>query len=123
MRKYVDQIESEGSGKVFRNLNNLVANFHNVITKGGILMLPGPQKKDLAKFLTEAAPLAFVARQAGGRASVGKRHVLELSAWSLEMSVPLFVGSTNDVNALEVLVLGHAVEEKNKVDPSKMYKI
>lgn len=123
VRKYVGELEGKESGKKFRHLNNLVANFHNVLTKGGILMLPGPQKKDLAKFLTEAAPLAFVARQAGGRASVGKRHLLELSAWSLEMSVPLFVGSLKDVNRLEELVLGHAIEEKNKVDPSKMHTI
>lgn len=123
VRKYVNELESPDSTKKFRHLNNLVANFHNVLTKGGILMLPGPQKRDLAKFLTEAAPLAFVARQAGGRASVGKRHLLELSAWSLEMSVPLFVGSSKDVNRLEEFVLGHAVEEKNKVDPSKMHSI
>lgn len=123
VRKYVDELESEESNMKFRYVNNMVANFHNVLTKGGIMMLPGPKKKDLAKFLTEAAPLAFVARQAGGRASVGKRHLLELSAWSLEMSVPLFVGSSEDVNRLEELVLGHAVEEKNKVDPSKMHTI
>jgi inorganic pyrophosphatase len=123
VRKYVDEVEAPGSGKHFRHLNNLVANFHNVLTKGGILMLPGPQKEDLAKFLTEAAPLAFVARQAGGRASVGKRHLLELSAWSLEMSVPMFVGSSKDVDRVEELVLGHAVEDKNKVDPSAMHSI
>lgn len=123
VRKYLSEIEGKNSSKTFRHLNNLVANFHNVLTKGGILMLPGPQKKDLAKFLTEAAPLAFVARQAGGRASVGKRPLLELSAWSLEMSVPLFVGSSEDVNLLEEHVLGHAIEEKNKVDPSKMHSI
>lgn len=123
VRKYVDELESAESGKQFRHLNNLVANFHNVLTKGGILMLPGPQKEDLAKFLSEAAPLAFVARQAGGRASVGKRHLLELSAWSLEMSVPMFVGSAKDVDRVEELVLGHAVEEKNKVDPSTMHSI
>lgn len=123
VRAYLNELEAENSGKKFRHLNNLVANFHNVLTKGGILMLPGPQKRDLAKFLTEAAPLSFVARQAGGRASVGKRHLLELSAWSLEMSVPLFVGSAEDVNRLEEHVLGHSVEEKNKVDPSKMLRI
>ncbi|CAN8066847.1 unnamed protein product [Agarophyton chilense] len=121
--KFVAELESEGSGKKFRHLNNLVANFHNVLTKGGILMLPGPQKKDLAKFLSEAAPLAFVARQAGGRGSVGKRTLLELSAWSLEMSVPLFVGSVSEVDRLEELVLGHSIEEKNKVDPSKNLRI
>jgi fructose-1,6-bisphosphatase/inorganic pyrophosphatase len=123
VRRYVKEIEAPGGGKQFRHLNNLVANFHNVLNKGGILMLPGPQKHDLAKFLTEAAPLAFVARQAGGRASVGKRHLLELSAWSLEMSVPIFVGSSKDVDRLEELVLGHAVEEKNKVDPSTMHTV
>lgn len=123
VRRYVEELEIIQTGKKFRHVNNMVANFHNVLTKGGIMLLPGPQKKDLAKFLTEAAPLAFVARQAGGRASVGKRHLLELSAWSLEMSVPLFVGSSEDVDRLEELVLGHAVEEKNKVDPSKMHMI
>lgn len=123
VRRYVEELEAPESTKKFRHVNNLVANFHNTVTKGGILMLPGPQKMDLAKFLTEAAPLAFVARQAGGRASVGKRHLLELSAWSLEMSVPLFVGSSNDVDRLEELVLGHAVEEKNKVDPSLNHSI
>ncbi len=123
VQKYMEELEAPDSGKHFRHVNNLVANFHNVISKGGILMLPGPQKKDLAKFLTEAAPLAFVARQAGGRASVGKRHVLELSAWSLEMSVPLFVGSARDVDRVEELVTGHAVEEKNKVHPEKMHSI
>lgn len=123
VRKFVDELESEGADRKFRHSNNLVANFHNVLTSGGILMLPGPQKQDLGKFLTEAAPLAFVARQAGGRASVGKRHLLELSAWSLEMSVPIFVGSSKDVDRVEELVLGHAVEEKNKVDPSTMHTV
>lgn len=123
VRKYVAELEAAESDKCFRHLNNLVANFHNVLTKGGILLLPGPQKKDLAKFLTEAAPLAFVVKQAGGRASVGKRHLLELSAWSLEMSVPLFVGSSKDVDHLEEYVLGHAIEEKNKVDPTTMHTI
>lgn len=124
VRKFVEEIEAPGAeGKQFRHFNNLVANFHNVLNKGGILMLPGPQKEDLGKFLTEAAPLAFVARQAGGRASVGKRHLLELSAWSLEMSVPCFVGSSKDVDRVEELVLGHAIEEKNKVDPSTMHKV
>lgn len=123
IKKYVKEIEAPESGKQFRHLNNLVANFHNVLTKGGILMLPGPQKRDLARFLTEAAPLAFVARQAGGRASVGKRHLLELTSWALDMSIPLFVGSAKDVDRVEELVHGHAIEEKNKVDPSTMHAV
>lgn len=115
--EYVAELEAPESTKVFRHNGNLVANFHSVLTRGGILMLPGPQKADLARYLTEAAPLAFVARQAGGRASVGKRPLLELSAWSFEMSVPLFVGSSKDVDRVEEFVMGHAVEEKNKINP------
>jgi inorganic pyrophosphatase len=122
VRKFVNELEA-GENRKFRHTNNLVANFHNVLIHGGILMLPGPQKQDLGKFLTEAAPLAFVARQAGGRASVGKRHLLELSAWSLEMSVPLFVGSSLAVDRVEEFVLGHAIEEKNKVDPSTVHHV
>lgn len=123
VRRFVEKLESDDSGRTFRHLNCLVANFHTVLMRGGILMLPGPQKKHLANYLTEAAPLAFVARQAGGRASVGKRNLLELSAWSLQMSVPLFVGSTKDVDQLEEQVLGHPVAEKNRVDPSRMRRI
>lgn len=119
VRKFVDELESDGSGRKFRHYNNVVANFHSVLLQGGILMLPGPQKKDLAKYLSEAAPLAFVARQAGGRASVGKRNLLELSAWSLQMSVPVFVGSPSDVDRIEELVLGHAVKDKNRINPGR----
>jgi hypothetical protein len=39
------------------------------------------------------------------------------------MSVPMFVGSSKDVDRVEELVLGHAVEDKNKVDPSAMHSI
>eukprot|EP00184_Porphyridium_aerugineum_P001697 CAMPEP_0184696008 /NCGR_PEP_ID=MMETSP0313-20130426/3443_1 /TAXON_ID=2792 /ORGANISM="Porphyridium aerugineum, Strain SAG 1380-2" /LENGTH=710 /DNA_ID=CAMNT_0027154555 /DNA_START=88 /DNA_END=2220 /DNA_ORIENTATION=- len=109
--QFVDELEAPGSSKVFRTEQNMVADFHKVLLKGGILMLPGPHKKDLANFLSEAAPLGFIARQAGGRASVGKRPLLELSAWSLEMSVPLFVGSTAEVDRAEELILGHACHE------------
>ena len=118
VREYVAGVETVApDAKHFRYEENIVANVHRVFRHGGILLMPGPPKAALADFLGVAAPLAFMARQAGGKASVGKRPLLELSAWSLEMRVPLFIGSTDDVSDLEVKVLGHAVPERSLTVP------
>mmetsp|Transcript_2588 Transcript_2588/g.7769 ORF Transcript_2588/g.7769 Transcript_2588/m.7769 type:complete len:313 (+) Transcript_2588:1041-1979(+) len=81
VQKYVAECDDEQNGKYYRYEDNVVANFHRVLNQGGIMMAPGPSMDDLAHFLGVAAPLAYVARQAGGRASVGKRPVLELNSW------------------------------------------
>ncbi|KAA8496629.1 Inorganic pyrophosphatase [Porphyridium purpureum] len=117
---FVAELEAEGSGRILRYEHNLVSDFHKVLINGGILMLPGPHKKDLAQFLSVAAPLAYIARHAGGRASVGKRPLLELSAWSLDMAVPLYVGSSMEVDRIEELTLGHVCHEKNRFDPDSL---
>eukprot|EP00871_Galdieria_phlegrea_P002052 jgi/Galph1/2848/GphlegSOOS_G1507.1 len=122
VQTFISRIENDTS-RHFRYEGCPVANFHKVLCKGGIMMMPGPKKENLANFLGEAAPFAFLARQAGGRASVGKRPVLELSAWSLEMSVPLFAGSRKDVDEVERLVLGHPVLEKTVMGATVLYEL
>ncbi|EME27976.1 inorganic pyrophosphatase [Galdieria sulphuraria] len=119
---FIANIEKDAS-RHFRFEDCIVANFHKILCQGGIMMLPGPRKENLANFLGEAAPFAFLARQAGGRASVGRRPVLELSAWSLEMCVPLFIGSKEDVDEVERLVLGHSVIEKTVMGATVMYEL
>mmetsp|Transcript_7741 Transcript_7741/g.13284 ORF Transcript_7741/g.13284 Transcript_7741/m.13284 type:complete len:649 (+) Transcript_7741:73-2019(+) len=85
----------------FRYEHSLIENFHRILHYGGILMMPGPKDENLAHFLGEAAPLAFLTEQAGGRAIVAsKRPVLGLSAWTLTMRVPVFIGSSIDVDEL-----------------------
>ena len=49
------------------------------------------------RLLYEAAPLAFVAKQAGGRASTGTEDILELQPTQLHQRVPLIIGSAEDV--------------------------
>jgi inorganic pyrophosphatase len=114
-----DTAGSKWPRKTFRYEHNVVGNFHRILRHGGILLMPGPRTTALADFLGVAAPLAFLARQAGGKASVGKRPVLELSAWTLDMRVPLFIGSMADVNDLEVSILGHPVPERSMVTASE----
>uniref|UniRef100_A0A7S2ZCP5 inorganic diphosphatase n=1 Tax=Rhodosorus marinus TaxID=101924 RepID=A0A7S2ZCP5_9RHOD len=121
IRKFVAECDEESSGKFYRYEDNVVANFHRVLTSGGVMMKAGPSGEDLATFLGMAAPLAYIARQAGGRASVGKRPVLELNSWNLDMAVPLYIGSADEVSRIEELF----GETKNEilVDPEHHLRV
>lgn len=86
-----------------RYIGSLVADFHRNLLYGGLFMYPGDAKSPRGKLrlLYEAAPLAFIAAQAGGRASDGKRDILELEPESLHQRVPLFLGTTEFVDLAE----------------------
>jgi fructose-1,6-bisphosphatase I len=85
-----------------RYVGSLVADFHRTLLYGGIFAYPKSYKKTghgegKLRLLCEAAPLSFVAEQAGGMASDGTRRILEIEPDSLHQRVPLFIGSKNDV--------------------------
>lgn len=83
-----------------RYVGALVADFHRTLIQGGVYMYPGEAKKPEGKLrlLFEAAPLAFVARQAGGRATNGEVDILDIEATKLHQRVPLFIGTAGDVD-------------------------
>jgi fructose-1,6-bisphosphatase I len=58
--------------------------------------------------LYEAAPLAFVAKQAGGRASTGTEDILQVQPTQLHQRVPLIIGSAEDVATVEDYILQEA---------------
>ncbi len=82
-----------------RYIGALVADFHRTMIQGGIYMYPANKKATSGKLrlLYECAPLAMVARQAGGWASTGKEDVLEVEATELHQRVPFYIGSRGDV--------------------------
>ena len=86
-----------------RYIGSLVADFHRTLLKGGIFMYPrdtnSPEGK--LRLLYEAAPLAFVCEQAGGRASDGERNILDVPPESLHQRTPLYLGSTEFVDMAE----------------------
>jgi fructose-1,6-bisphosphatase I len=45
----------------------------------------------------EAAPLAFLAEQAGGLATDGKKRILDLTPTAIHERTPLYIGSADDV--------------------------
>ena len=85
-----------------RYIGSMVADFHRNMMYGGIYMYPA-DKKDPAKtngklrLLCEAAPMAFIAEQAGGAATDGKGRILDIRAKALHERTPLFIGSKKDV--------------------------
>jgi fructose-1,6-bisphosphatase I len=56
------------------------------------------------RLVYEAIPLAFVAEQAGGYASNGRRNILDVQPESLHQRTPLFVGNRELVERAEAFI-------------------
>lgn len=85
-----------------RYVGSLVADFHRTLLNGGIFMYPldyknAAQPHGKLRLMCEAAPMAFLAEQAGGAASDGERRILEIVPETLHQRVPLYIGSARDV--------------------------
>ncbi len=110
VKKYVDGLK-DPQRKPYkgRYVGTLVADFHRTLLTGGIFLYPADMtdpKKPAGKLrlLYEAAPLAFVAQHAGGRASTGTADILSLQPTQLHQRVPLIIGSADDVMAAEAAI-------------------
>jgi len=107
IRRYVDYLKTpdKATGRPYagRYIGTLVADFHRNLLAGGIFMYPADNKNPHGKLrlLYEAAPLAFIVEQAGGRASDGTQDILHIQPESLHQRVPLFIGSREDVDKAE----------------------
>lgn len=114
VRRYVDWCKQEDKSTdrpyAHRYVGTMVADFHRTLMKGGIFMYPADHKNPSGKlrYLYEAAPMAFLAEQAGGAATNGYQRILELQPTALHMRTPLFIGSVEDVALAERFVQGKA---------------
>jgi fructose-1,6-bisphosphatase I len=82
-----------------RYIGSLVADFHRNLLKGGIYVYPATAKDKNGKLrlMYECNALAFLAEQAGGRASDGQGRILEIKPKDLHQRTPFYVGSKNMV--------------------------
>lgn len=71
----------------------MVADFHRILLGGGIFFYPSPK----LRLLYEAAPIAFIADKAGGRATDGVSDILDITPTHIHQKVPLIFGSSEDV--------------------------
>ncbi len=86
-----------------RYIGALVADFHRILLKGGIFAYPGNTAKREGKLrlLYECSPLAFVAEQAGGRATNGLRRILDIEPTGLHQRTPYYLGNASEVELVE----------------------
>jgi fructose-1,6-bisphosphatase I len=89
-----------------RYVGSLVTDFHRNLLAGGVYYYPAdrdhPQGK--LRLLYEAAPLAFIAEQAGGKASDGHRNILDIQPQETHQRVPLYIGNTSLVEKAEEFI-------------------
>ncbi|MEN9303921.1 MAG: hypothetical protein RL264_2350 [Bacteroidota bacterium] len=99
LRKYINYCQSRENqtGKPYsgRYIGSLVADFHRNLIKGGIYIYPDvlTAPKGKLRLLYECNPLAFIAEQAGGLATTGRKRILEIKPEALHQRVPYYVGS------------------------------
>ena len=86
-----------------RYIGSLVADFHRTLLKGGLFMYPKDTNspKGKLRFCFEAAPLAFIVENAGGKASTGNQRILDIKPKGIHERLPLFIGSKKDVEMAE----------------------
>ncbi|MCS5490521.1 class 1 fructose-bisphosphatase [Algoriphagus limi] len=94
IKSYVDQCKENRFAA--RYIGSLVADFHRNLLKGGIYLYPATKKNPSGKLrlLYEANALAFIAEQAGAKASDGQERILDIVPESLHQRTPLLIGST-----------------------------
>jgi fructose-1,6-bisphosphatase I len=83
-----------------RYIGSLVADFHRNMLKGGIYIYPATAKDPNGKLrlMYECNALAFIAEQAGGKATNGDIRILDIEIKELHQRTAFYVGSKNMVD-------------------------
>ena len=105
VKDYIKYCQEEKDDRPYtsRYIGSLVSDFHRNMIKGGIYFYPTSSKAPNGKLrlLYECNPMAYIAEQAGGKASDGFNRILDLEPTELHQRVPFFCGSKNMVEKAE----------------------
>ncbi|HOW86633.1 MAG TPA: class 1 fructose-bisphosphatase [Candidatus Aminicenantes bacterium] len=109
--EYLQGREGGVQGLSLRYIGTLVSDFHRNLLAGGVFYYPADTKdprtaRGKLRLLYEAAPLAFVAEQAGGYASDGRGPILDVTPSSLHQRTPLFIGNKDLILKVEEFIRG-----------------
>jgi fructose-1,6-bisphosphatase I/sedoheptulose-1,7-bisphosphatase len=107
VKRYVDECQAGRSGPRHADFNmrwiaSMVADAHRILMRGGVFLDPRDGREaGPVRLLHEANPIAFLIEQAGGRASTGRRRVLDIAPTTLHQRVGLVFGSSSEVERIE----------------------
>ncbi len=106
--RYLEHVKKvdKATGRPYnaRYIGSMVADCHRNLIAGGIFLYPRDSKSPTRAYgkirlLYEAAPLAFIVEQAGGRAVTDDgREILDIQPKELHQRVPVIIGSSHDVD-------------------------
>jgi len=93
-----------------RYIGSFVADIHRTLLQGGLFMYPADSGSPSGKLrlLYEAAPMAMIIEQAGGRASDGHRDLMSIRPESLHQRTPIYMGSGEFVALAEEFLADEA---------------
>ncbi|CAK8691104.1 unnamed protein product [Clavelina lepadiformis] len=112
MTEYIERKKFPKDGSApysARHVGSMVADVHRTLVYGGIFAYPGHAKKPNGKIrlLYEAAPMAFILDQAGGKATTGDSDILDIVPTEIHQTVPVILGSPDDVDEYLEMVKKH----------------
>ncbi|KAH9601574.1 Fructose-1-6-bisphosphatase class I [Trypanosoma melophagium] len=100
-QEYVQDVRNK-TKKIYsgRYIGSMVADVHRTLLYGGIFCYPNDTKRPEGKLrlLYEAAPMALLMEQAGGKAVTGRGRVLDVVPAKLHQRVPVYMGSRHEVD-------------------------
>ena len=100
------QLEEEDRPYTSRYIGSLASDMHRNLIRGGIYMYPTSttSSKGKLRLLYECNPMAYIAEQAGGKASDGFGRIMEILPTALHERAPFFCGSYNMVKKVEEFI-------------------
>ena len=115
VKKYIKYCQEEQDDRPYtsRYIGSLVSDIHRNMIKGGIYMYPKSSKaaKGKLRLLYECNPMAFIAEQAGGKASDGYQRIMDIQPTELHERVPFICGSIKMVEKAEEFMANNKEDE------------
>merc|ERR1719160_287212 len=86
-----------------RYIGSMVADVHRTLLYGGLFAYPADPKSTNGKLrlVYEAAPMAFLLEQAGGKATTGTQRILDIAPEQVHQRIPVILGSATHVKEIE----------------------
>jgi fructose-1,6-bisphosphatase I len=115
VKKYIKYCQEEQDDRPYtsRYIGSLVSDIHRNMIKGCIYMYPISSKaaKGKLRLLYECNPMAFIAEQAGGKASDGYQRIMDIQPTELHERVPFICGSRKMVEKAEEFMANNKEDE------------
>ncbi|MEI4473995.1 class 1 fructose-bisphosphatase [Frigidibacter sp. MR17.24] len=110
LKAWVADMRAGKDGPMGKNFNMrwlgaAVGDLHRILLKGGVFLYPADGRpgyeQGRLRLLYEAAPMAFIVEQAGGRASDGHRPISEIVPTAPHQHCALIFGAADEVALIE----------------------